>query len=208
VLRKFLTPGGVMVDVGANYGIFSLNAARLVGKAGRILAFEPAQGNFSTLEKNLALNDATQVRTFRMALSEKSGTLRLYHDPDPTRNSLAPGSNAQDFEEVEVKTLDAILSANAVVKIDFIKIDVEGADELVCRGALETLREYMPPVFFENNSASAVRMGLRAGGTAAVLADLGYSFYQCEGERLIKLSAPTPPEGNILALHSSKAPKV
>jgi FkbM family methyltransferase len=208
VLRNFLNPGGVMVDVGANYGIFSLNAARLVGKTGRVLAFEPARGNFSTLEKNLALNEATQVRAFQMALSDKPGTLRLYHDPDPTRNSLAPGSNAQDFEEVEVKTLDVVLSANAVGKIDFIKIDVEGADELVCRGALETLRKHLPPVFFENNSASALRMGLKAGGTAAVLAQLGYTLYQCERERLIKVTTTTPPEGNILALHSSKAPKI
>lgn len=208
VLRNFLNPGGVMVDVGANYGIFSLNAARLVGKTGRVLAFEPAQGNFSILEKNLALNDATQVHAFRMALSDKPGTLRLYHDPDPTRNSLAPGSDAQDFEEVDVKTLDTIVNANAVAKIDFIKIDVEGADELVCRGAVETLRRYLPPVFFENNSESAVRMGLKAGGTAVFLAELGYTFYQCEGERLIKLTASTPPGGNILALHSSKAPRI
>jgi len=208
VLRNFLAPGGLMVDVGANYGIFSLNAAKLVGKAGRVLAFEPAQSNFSTLEKNLGLNEATQVRAFRMALSDKPGTLRLYHDPDPTRNSLAPGANAQDFEEVEVKTLDAVLSANAVSRIDFVKIDVEGADELVCRGALESLRKYLPPVFYENNSGSAVHMGLKAGGTAAVLAELGYTFYQCEGERLIKLTGPTPPEGNILALHSSKTPRI
>jgi hypothetical protein len=95
-----------------------------------------------------------------------------------------------------------------VERLDFIKIDVEGADELVCRGALETLRKHLPPVFFENNSASALRMGLKAGGTAAVLAQLGYTLYQCERERLIKVTTTTPPEGNILALHSSKAPKI
>ena len=204
VLQKFLVPGGVMVDVGANYGIFSLNAARLVGPTGKVLAFEPAQNNFSTFKKNLALNNVSQVRALRMALAEKPGRLRLYHDPDPTRNSLAPGSNAQDFEEVEVNTLDAVLKANGVAKVDFIKIDVEGADELVCRGALETLRSCLPPVFFENNSSAALRMGLKANGTSAVLAQLGYGFYQCEGERLIKLASADPPEGNILALHSSK----
>jgi hypothetical protein len=141
-----------------------------------------------------------------MALAEKAGTLRLYHDPDPTRNSLAPVSNAQDFEEVEVGTLDAVLKANNVDRVDFIKIDVEGADELVCRGAEETLRTCLPPVFFENNSDAALRMGLKANGTAAVLAGLGYEFYQSESERLLRIGTNEPPEGNILALHSSKAP--
>jgi FkbM family methyltransferase len=179
----------------------------LVGPTGRVLAFEPAQNNFSTFEKNLALNQTSQVRALRMALAEKPGRLRLYHDPDPTRNSLAPGSNAQDFEEVEVNTLDAVLSANGVTKVDFIKIDVEGADELVCRGAGETLRAWLPPVFFENNSSAAVRMGLKPNGTAAVLSEFGYGFYQFEGERIVKLEGSEPPEANILALHPSKAPK-
>jgi len=208
VLNKFLAPGAVMVDVGANYGIFSLNAARLVGQTGRVLAFEPAQNNFSTFEKNLALNQAAQVSALRMALAEKPGRLRLYHDPDPTRNSLAPGSNAQDFEEVEVNTLDAVLRENGISRVDFIKIDVEGADELVCRGARETLQTCRPPVFFENNSSAALRMGLKANGTTTVLAELGYGFYQCEGDQLTKLATAEPPEGNVLALHPGKASRV
>lgn len=204
VLQRFLTPGGIMVDVGANYGIFSLNAAYLVGSKGRVLAFEPAQNNFSILEKNLQLNAATQVRALRMALADKPGKLRLYHDPDPTRNSLAPTSNANDFEEVEVSTLDTVLNENKVSKVDFIKIDVEGADELVCRGALETLKSSLPPVFFENNSPAAVRMGLKANGTAAVLAELGYQFYNYHENGLVRLETTEPGEGNFLALHRSK----
>jgi hypothetical protein len=142
-----------------------------------------------------------------MALAEKLGRLRLYHDPDPTRNSLAPAGNAQDFEEVEVNTLDAVLRTNGITRVDFIKIDVEGADELVCRGARETLGSCLPPVFFENNSSAAARMGLKPNGTAAVLAEFGYAFYHFEEDRLVKLTTDEPAEGNILALHPSKAPQ-
>lgn len=201
ILARFLSPGKVMIDVGANYGIFSLNASRIVGRSGKVVAFEPARDSFATLQKNLALNAASNVQPMRLALAQEPGKLRLYHDPDPTRNSLAPARSSEDFEEVEVRTLDGVLAESGVGPVDFLKIDVEGADELVCRGALGTLRTHLPPIFFEHNPIAASRMGLKETGTSDVLRELGYEFFQSESQQLVKLCQEALCEGNVLALH-------
>ncbi len=204
VMNPYLGPGKVMVDVGANFGIFSLNASRLVGATGRVVAFEPAQATYSVFQKNLALNNAGNVKPMRLALADKPGSLKLYHDLDPTRNSLAPGDVRQDFEEVQVRTLDDVLAELGVPRADFVKIDVEGADELVCRGAQKTLRASFPPVFFETNSGAAVRMGLKRHGTSEFLQGLGYELHSFEDGKLTKLSPGAVPEGNLLALHPAQ----
>lgn len=201
ILNKFLSPGKVMIDVGANYGIFSLNASRLVGKTGKVVAFEPAEASYSVLQKNVTLNQATNVQALRLALAEKPGTLRLYHDPDPTRNSLAQADPSQKFEQVQVRTLDDVLAELGPGRVDLIKIDVEGADELVCRGAMATLRKYLPPVFFESNAAAASRMGLKENGISALMEELGYDLYRFDEGTLAKLHKGAIAEGNVLALH-------
>jgi FkbM family methyltransferase len=203
LLEKFLGSGKTMIDIGANYGIFSLTAARLVGEQGRVLAVEPTRATFGILEKNLALNHASNVKAMRIALGEKRGQLRLYHDVDSSRNSLAPANPSQDYEEVEVRTLDSVVKESEILRIDFIKIDVEGADELVCRGGSETFQRFRPPVLFENNRHAASQMGLKDGGTPAFLASLGYQFHQYRDGKIVKWVNGELPEGNILALHIS-----
>lgn len=200
LLNKFLSPGQVMIDVGANYGMFSLTASQLVGNGGKVIAFEPARSTFSVFERNLALNGVQNVTPFRLALSEAPGKLRLYHDVDTTRNSLAASADTQDFEEVEVRTLDDVVKELGVSQLAFLKIDVEGADELVCRGAVQILQTSLPPVLFEHNPDAAARMGL-GSSTGRTLARLGYHFYHFDGSSLSRIDAEELPGGNIVALH-------
>jgi FkbM family methyltransferase len=207
VLEKFLGAEKTMIDIGANHGMYSLVSARLVGNEGKVIAFEPTQATFKILEKNLALNHATNVKAMRIALADKPGTMRLYHEVDSTRNSLAPAVPSQDFEEVEVRTLDSVIRDAGLARIDFIKIDVEGADELVCRGGSAVLEKFRPPVFFEYNSLAASQMGLKTTGTPAFLASLGYDFYTFRDGKFFKLADGDFPECNILALHPSSAPE-
>jgi len=204
-LERFLTAGKTFVDVGANYGVFSLVASRLVGPQGRIAAFEPAQKTFSAFERNLALNRITNVQALRLALSDHSGKARLYHEPDATRNSLSPSLESQGSEEVETRTLDEVFPGLGMGRLDFLKIDAEGADGLVCRGAVETLRKYSPPVMFEYYRGSAARMGLSEDEPIQLLSSLGYRFHRFEGLGMLEVEAVNCPQGNILALHPDRA---
>jgi FkbM family methyltransferase len=199
VLENFLSAGAVLVDVGANYGIYSLAASRLVGASGRIFAFEPARSTFSVLEKNIALNRIANVQPVCLALSDGTGEGRLYHHVDSSRNSLMGGASAQEAEVVQVSTLDRALLELGAPRVDFVKIDAEGADELVCRGALDTLQKDLPVVMFEH--LPAARVELPASGAGSVLAGLGYEFHKMDGARPVRIESKGLPEGNIVAVH-------
>jgi len=80
-LQRFLGPGDVLVDVGANIGLFSLKGAHLVGEAGLVLAVEPGETSFTRLSANLALNTLPQVQMVRAALSDHEGEMALFHIP-------------------------------------------------------------------------------------------------------------------------------
>jgi FkbM family methyltransferase len=152
LLDRFIPSGGGMVDVGANFGIYSLVASRLVGDSGHVHAFEPAQAAFESLEHNIALNGMNNVQAHRLALGERSGEARLFHNADPSRNTLAGSDGELDFENVQIRRLDDVLAESAMSKVDFIKIDTEGAEELVARGAENTIRRDKPVILFEINA--------------------------------------------------------
>jgi hypothetical protein len=110
----------------------------------------------------------------------------------------------KDYEVVEVHTLDEILSEYNVTRVDFVKIDTEGADELVCRGAQKTLKTFSPPILFEYNPPASSQMGLKPQGVLQVLAELGYTFYTWSNGELYPTSINDVTGGNILAVHSSR----
>jgi len=95
--------------------------------------------------------------------------------------------------------LDSVAQDLGLSRIDFIKIDAEGADELVCRGAAEVLKKYRPAIFFEQNRTAAPQLGLQGLGTAAFLATLGYEFHILREGDIVKSNGLE--DENILALH-------
>jgi len=87
-LEEVLSQGKVFVDVGANFGVYTLVASRLVGATGKVIALEPTAQSFETLRQNIALNHFSNVRAFQVALTQSSGKAWLYHGWDPVSNSL------------------------------------------------------------------------------------------------------------------------
>ncbi len=151
-LRRYLSVGSMFIDVGANYGLYSLIAAKCVGESGKVICFEPASENFEILKKNLQINHAENVIPLPFGLSDKAGRMNIYYHPDPGRASLFPHQNILKSEEVLVTTLDQILSELEVDSLDYIKIDTEGADFLVILGSKEAICHYRPVVQFEYNT--------------------------------------------------------
>ena len=176
-LEKILSPGSVFVDVGANFGVYTLVASKLVGGTGRVLAFEPTAQSFATLQQNIALNHCSNVRPFQVALAQTGGKAWLYHARDPVGNSLGKDPLWRDEgEEVQTETLDNLLEEKSVDRVDAIKIDVEGAEELVLRGAIRCLTTQSPIIVFEFNPGCAARLGLSPNGARDFLQSLGYEF--------------------------------
>jgi FkbM family methyltransferase len=139
-VKAFLRPGGTFVDVGAHVGFFSLLGAKLVGGAGRVIAVEPDPGNAESLRRNLELNQYDQVHVEQVALGAEAGTAELYIAEDSGQHSLLARSGKS--VSVEVRTLDELWTAADMPPLDVIKIDVEGAELDMLRGAKETLRRW------------------------------------------------------------------
>ncbi|MFH0971174.1 MAG: FkbM family methyltransferase [Candidatus Micrarchaeota archaeon] len=142
IFKKLVRRDTVYVDVGAHIGYFTLLVAKNA-KDGVIYAFEPQSQNFSLLRKNVHANRFHNVRLFKKAVSDKANRrLKLYcNTSNSGNNSLLKEDIVSDYvwEEVETVTLDGALK-NAK-KVDLMKIDVEGAELLVLKGAEKTFRK-------------------------------------------------------------------
>jgi FkbM family methyltransferase len=176
-LNKILLPGELFIDVGANFGVYTLIASKLVGETGTVIALEPTAESFTILRQNIELNRLSNVHAFQVALAEKKSRAWLYHGWDPVGNSLGRDPfRGNEGEEVQTETLDGLLEENGIGHVGAIKIDVEGAEELVLRGAVRCLTTQSPIVIFEFNPGCAARLGLSPCGARDLLKSLGYEF--------------------------------
>lgn len=210
-LMNSLKPGNVIIDIGAALGQYTLCTAKLVGDSGKVFSFEPTSHSFKTLLHNLELNNVHNVHAFHLALTDQEGTVRLHHNSDPSRNSIgAIEDTPMTYEEVTTCTLDKILIEHAIDRIDFIKLDVEGAEELVLRGAEQHLERWRPQVLFEMNGKGTGPLGLSSDGVWKLFSNLGYGFFSVqEGGQLAPIYSPPGSVGNVtnvLAIYSNDLP--
>jgi len=205
-LEKVLSQGKVFVDVGANFGVYTLVASRLVGGTGTVIALEPTAQSFVTLRQNIALNHFANVRAFQVALTQSVGKAWLYHGWDPVGNSLGKDPLSSDEgEEVQTESLDNLLEENGIGRVDVIKVDVEGAEELVLRGAIKTLTTSRPVVIFEYNPACAAHFSLSPYGARDFLESLGYEFVVLGECARSDTSESGPTYFNIIAISQQSA---
>ena len=201
ILERFLSPGKTFIDAGANFGIYTMVASKLVGQAGQVIAFEPTAESFSVLRQNIALNGLTNVRAVQGALSDKEGTAWLHYGTDPVRNSLGKDPSADaGGEYVATDSLDNVLQRAGVKRVDVIKMDVEGAEELVLRGANKVLTSMRPVIIYEVNAEASGHLGLSKDGATRLLERLDYEFFVDGHKGTSSPAGPSPGYFNVLAI--------
>jgi FkbM family methyltransferase len=140
LIRRHLRPGMTFIDVGANKGDFTLLAARLSGLSGMVIAIEPEPENHSILQRSIELNHYTNIRVLQVALSDRDGTANLQIGSSSGAHTLSPEFNGLRTVAVPTMTLDGVVAEQQLRSVDMIKIDVQGLELAVLRGATETLR--------------------------------------------------------------------
>lgn len=204
-LEDFVPEGSTVIDVGANLGLYTVVAAKLVGPRGRVIAVEPSAATFELLRHNVALNGLGNVTLVNKALSDGVGAARLYHIAGAPNYSLgAPADPGTAYEDVETVSLDRLVTDCGAADVSCVKIDVEGAEHLVVRGGTGCLARWRPAVIFEVNDENAGRFGSSGTDTVAALRELGYRFEVAAGDCLVPLSGP-PGTGNVVARHGTRA---
>lgn len=212
-LRRWLTPGMRIIDIGANHGVYALTMAKAVAPSGRIDAFEPTAATADLLAQSIAKNGFGNLQLWRRALSNREGQAKFYTYPNSELNSFTRIETAGEIvEEVSVSTLDHQSQELGWSAIDFVKIDTEGEEIAVIDGGQRFFSDQSPLVMFEipasRNEADIARLiakfhGLRYDtyrliGPDWLLVPLGekplvdgfdLNFFACKLDRAAQLAA-------------------
>ncbi len=202
-----LQPGQVVVDIGANIGLFSLMAAELVGPRGSVIAYEPHPDTFRELRDNIDRNGYTNVQTVPCALSDTTGVLRMNVFTDRDLNSVALKADIGVIE-VPARTLDDSLEELGIQRCDLIKMDIEGAEWFALRGIDRTLKRN-PEIrlLIELHNCQIKCLGGRPEELLQHLKDRGFTLYELNmwrGRTEIRSVAENRIHGHLLCIRKDK----
>lgn len=187
LFKAYIKPGQTVFDIGANIGYYTLLAAKWVGPSGRVVAFEPEPSNFEILRKNVQLNGYSHVTLVPHAVSKAAGKIRLYlNEQNRGDHRIYDSGETRTSIEIETVSLDGYCAEHPG-RVDFIKMDIQGAEG----GALDGMKN----VLQQNPSVVAVSEfwpeGLRRFGT---LPESYLEQWRGLGFKLYPVSASTPLE--------------
>ena len=147
VLEQNTRPGDVVYDIGANVGFYTLLASFLVGKQGRVYAFEPFPANVGFIKKHISLNKIINVSVFDMAIADKEDVMFFKTGINSAEGKL---SNEGDLK-VNVMPLDSMVRDKIIPPPQIMKIDVEGAELKLFEGAREMIKKYRPKIILSTH---------------------------------------------------------
>jgi len=195
-LAKLVRPGATVIDVGANVGFYTRRFAEWVRPGGEVIAIEPEEVNFASLKRVIARRGLVNVLGVQAVASESAGSLYLQKNPfHPADHRIAEAASVaangrRDGSCVKVKavTIDGVLRERGWPKVSLIKIDVQGAEERVLRGAMGALRELRPAVFMEVDEAALRAMGSSAESVLELMVSCRYEPHRIVNRRPMRVS--------------------
>jgi FkbM family methyltransferase len=217
-----VSPGDDVLDLGANYGLYTYHLSRAVGARGRVYAFEPVPFTHRTLAvvvrllglRNVTIvpkgcSDAGGTVTFRLPV-QASGAPGAGQAHIGTRNDERPGADTQVrwdrtvLVQCEMVALDEYLPPLA--KLSLIKCDIEGAELLAFRGAMRVIDQHRPCVICEINPWFLDGFGLRLEELVGFFSDRGYRLYRYASERRLAAisSLADVVEDNYVFIHPDR----
>lgn len=175
-LYSTLKEGDTFIDIGANIGLFSLNAAQIVKNTGSIYSFEAFTPNYSTFKKHIEMNTFRNITPEHLAIAGEKGHIEILYNEDYDNVGMA-SSFLRDFtsrEKVESISLDEYVKQKQISKLDLIKIDIEGGEYAALTGMKETLRIFRPGILIEINTAALRSSDKSEEELIGLLSEYGY----------------------------------
>lgn len=181
-LMAEIRTGDTFADVGAFIGLYAGAVGLRLKGAGKVVAFEPDRRNFSLLEKHMKLNGLeAQAELHRVAVSDKAGECAFLADGS-NQARIITSPNHRDTQTVSVVTLDGIFAGR---RVDILKVDVEGFEEMVLRGArglLHTVALRPRTIFIEVHPYAWSSIGSGSGSLLKLLNEAGYRVETLDGQ--------------------------
>ncbi len=187
-LLEQLQPGDFVLDVGAHIGYYTLQFARAVGPAGRVIAIEPHPDNIERLITNTELNCYNNVDVVQAAASNKAGSIELFESTVNTGDHRLYRSDDDDVHnqgmartaiQVEALTIDDVVR-DSIGPLRLVKMDIQGAETAALEGMQELLRGESPTLFLEFWPYGLSAAGSSPEGLFALLEKSGYAAFELE----------------------------
>lgn len=192
VIISILKPGDHVVDIGANIGYVSALCATCVENSGTVYSFEPSKVTFNSVAK--LSKQLAQIRAFQLAASDYCGKAYFVDEAYSDVSHLGTKGEKRGYE-VDVVTLDSWLELNNINRIDFLKIDAEGHDLEVIKGASLLLKRFSPVVEFEVFSAEGL-----SEISASIKNNIDCDIYRCFNQYPFTMSQSTHATNNYFAI--------
>jgi FkbM family methyltransferase len=210
ILHESVKRGDHVIDVGANIGLITSVLSHQVGDEGRVFAFEASPIHFQSLERNVALQRLRNCTLYCTALAEREA--KYTHFTTHSSGSLVSDFSQFGMEcigraEVSARPLDSILPKDEWSRISFIKLDVDGNEIGVLRGARQILEASKPLVLVEVSERTQAQAGSTAADLLACLREFGFCFriapgrFSPDGKEVLSLGAQST---DVLCVHSTK----
>jgi len=204
IVKKEIKAGDVVLDIGANIGYYTLIFAKLVGESGKVFAFEPDPVNFSLLKKNIEANGYKNVVLIQKAVSNKNEKLKLYLCEENRGDHRIYDShdNRQSVEVEAIRLEDYFKDYGG--KIDFIKMDIQGAEGGATQGMFSLLQKNQVKIITEFWPMGLKKFGINPEKYLKSLTEAGFKIYEVEERKkkitptsISKLLKTYPPDKDV-----------
>jgi len=208
ILKKFVKPGDIFLDIGANIGYFSLLVANNIPTA-KVISFEPVNDLFQKLRNNISINDFKNITAINAAVGEVNEERELFlsgSDNLGMSSFQQPENFSGKREMVKVVTIDEWFKRAGLAKIDIIKLDVEGSEFAALKGMKEVSQNFKPIIIVEINPETLSMFRLMPVDIYVYLNKLNFAgFIISESGELAKLNGKVVNETvNVLFIHHDK----
>lgn len=170
-LRLFLSqlqPDDIVIDLGANIGAYTIRSAIAVAPSGKVYAFEPLERTRKRLKKSIHRNNIGNISVIPEAVGSQSGSAKLIVRGRGSSASIAEKNQDGEIHQVAATTIDDFIMAHKITRVNWIKMDIEGAEPLALEGMRNTITTFRPNFLFENESGGVQ--------SASILRTLGYKI--------------------------------
>ncbi len=160
LIKKVIKTDWTVIDVGANFGWYSMHFAHLVGKNGKIFSFEPVPETYEELNSNIKLNSFQNIKAFNLALGNKDGAISFgVANFDGGSGASSEFLNYSKRIQTNMRKLDDIIKEEKINKVDFIKLDIEGGELNMLKGSEQLLKRFRPKILIEIVDMHCQRFG-------------------------------------------------
>jgi FkbM family methyltransferase len=208
MMYNLIEDGFTIFDIGANIGWYSIGITKAKNNI-KIFAFEPILKTYKNLLANIELNKSQNIQTFNMGLHKEKTQLIFYFYPEISGNASSVNLSTESNPEIikcDVDTMDNFIKEQNVTKLDFIKIDIEGAELFAFEGGINTIKKFKPIVFTEMLRKWSAKFGYHPNKIIEIFNKINYNCFVVKENRLeiIKEMNEETVETNFFFLHKEK----